>query len=322
MRFMSSILRLQVCLLFLMVVWGSSALAVESVDVPADGESEEVPARAEWSLETAPYYTSIGYNLPLTSRPIPTINSADEAEIYHELIKGSLLPRYMTLEASIYPVPAASVYIKSHSQKLYDAGNISRTGINIFESAAAGYQEPYAVSAFFGNVAKLRRPGDSRIGNNWGYTGYLISYGNRHIKDTLQIFDNWYELGWKITGKMDYPDENLSWSFRMGVKNHAHPNIVDVFYLSLFRSNMGFRLPFLSWMDNSDVDIKLFFSQVTGKVVREEYFVGKKYPVSGIGMAPTLDFGLVWTSAGEYTGSLRSSSPSKWTLLFRPSIEF
>lgn len=300
-----------------------TARAEESVDMqqPATQEGNG-ESQAEWMLETSPYYTGVSYNLPLTQKPIPTISSTDETVIYRELITGSLIPRFMTLEASIYPVPAGSVYIKSHAQNLYNSGNIGGTGINIFESAAAGYQEPYAVSAFFGNVAKLRRPGDSRIGSNWGYTGYLISYGNRHIKDTLQIFDNWYELEWKIKGKMEYSDEKLSWSFRVGLKNHNHPDIVDVFYLSLFRSNMGFRLPVLSWIDNSDVDIKLYFSQKSGQVVRQEYFAGKKLPLSWLGVAPTLDFGLVWSSAGEYTGALHTTSTSKWTLLFRPSLDF
>lgn len=305
----------------LCAVWLQPVQATESVDMLPGAKPEE-ESRAEWTLETGLYYTDIGYNIPLTKKPIPTISSTSEVEIYRELIKGSLIPRFMTLEASIYPVPYAATYIKSHTPGLYRNGRIGDTGINVIESAAAGFQEPYAVSAFFGNVAKLRRPGDARIGNNIGYTGYLVSYGNRHIKDTLLIPDNWYEVEWKIKGKMEYPDEKLSWSLRIGAKNHSNPNIVDVMYLSLFRSNMGFNLPFLSFIDNADVDIKLYFTQRSGQIVREEYIAGKKYPISWLGAAPTLDFGLVWNSPGEYTGALRTRHTSAWTLLFRPSLEF
>jgi len=310
-------------LVLLCVAMSPPAYATESLDtLPAARAAEEEESKAEWTLEADPYYTDVGYNIPLTSKPIPTISSESEAEIYRELIQGSLIPRYMTLEASIYPVPVAATYIKSHSPWLYNNGNLGASGINVFESAAAGFQEPYAVSAFFGNVAKLRRPGDTRIGNNYGYTGYLVSVGSRHIKDTTLIPDNWYELEWKIKGKMEYPGEKLSWSFRVGVKKHSNPDIVDVIYLSLARSNMGFNLPFLSWMDNAALDVKLYFSQYSGRVVREEYLAGKKYPLSSLGVAPTLDFGLIWTSPGEYTGMLQSRTISKWTLVFRPSLEF
>lgn len=309
-------------LIFLCLTMSPPVYATESLDMLPAAQAAEEESKAEWTLEADPYYTDIGYNIPLTSKPIPTISSESEAEVYRELIKGSLIPRYMTLEASVYPVPVVATYIKSHSPWLYNNGDLGATGINVFESVAVGYQEPYAVSAFFGNVAKLRRPGDTRIGNNYGYTGYLFSVGNRHIKDTTLIADNWYELEWKIKGKMEYPEEKLSWSFRFGVKKHSNPDIVDVVYLSLARSNMGFNLPFLSWIDNADLDVKLYFSQYSGRVVREEYLAGKKYPLSSLGVAPTLDFGLIWTSPGEYTGMLRSLAISKWTLVFRPSLEF
>lgn len=309
--------------ILLCAVMSSPVYATESLDMlPEVQAAEQEESKSELALETAPYDTDIGYNIPLTSRPIPTISSEKEMDIYRDLITGSLLPRYMTLAADVNPAVLSAIYIKSHSPWLYRNGNLGPTGINVFESVAAGFQEPYALSAFFGNVAKLRRPGDTRIGNNYGYTGYSFSGGNRHIKDMRLIQDNWYELEWKVAGKMEYPDEKLSWSFRVGAKKHSNRNIVDVVYLSLARSNMGFNLPFLSWMDNANLDIKLYFSQYSGQIVREEYLVGKKYPLSWLGGAPTLDFGLIWTSPGEYTGLLRTRTISTWTLVYRPSIEF
>jgi hypothetical protein len=288
----------------------------------ASKSADEEHARAELVWEWDPYYSDAGYNIPLTSKPIPTISSDSELEIYSNLIEGSLIPRYMLLEASVYPVPILGTYMKTHSPATYRQGRLGKTGINIFDSATAGFQEPWAVSVFLGNIAKLERPGEMRSGSNLGYTGYLVSTGAKHIKDNTYIDDNWYELEWKVKGKLDYPDEKMGWSFRVGSKMHSNRNIVDVMYLGLYRSNLDFRFPFLSWLMNSTLDIKVHLSQHGGQILREEFVVGKKYPMPDLGYTPTLDIGLLWQSPDEYAGVLRTLTNSAWTLVFRPSVEF
>jgi hypothetical protein len=175
-------------------------------------QAQEEAAHAEFVYEFDPYYTNAGYNIPLTDRPIPTIESGSEAVIYRELIKDSVLPRYMTVEASLYPMPIMGTWLKTHHRGFYDSAAIGKN-FNIIESLTAGFQEPWAVSVFFGNVAKLKRPGEQRIGNNYGYTGYLLSAGEKHIKNNMLVEDHWFELEWKIKGQLDYTDKKLSWSF-------------------------------------------------------------------------------------------------------------
>lgn len=301
----------------------SSAHATEPAsqttpDSPHNDEKGEAEVLWEWD----PYYTDVGINIPLTSKPIPTITSDSETAIYRNLIEGSAIPRYMTLEASIYPMPVLGTYLKKHTPGFYSQGQIGNGGINIFDSITAGFQEPWAVSMFFGNIAKLVRPGETRAGSNMGYTGYLVSGGIKHIKNNVLIDDKWYELEWKIKGKLDYPDEKMSWSFRLGGKFNSNPDITDVFYFSIHRSNLDHRAPFLQWLKNSSVDIKVQFSQHGGQIVREEFIIGKKYPVGGKSYSATLDVGFVWESPDEYTGALRNRSRSLLTLLLRPSIEF
>lgn len=285
---------------------------------PHSDESSEAEVLWEWD----PYYTDVGINIPLTSRPIPTITSDSESVIYRNLIKDSAIPRYMTLEASIYPMPILGTYLKKHTPGFYSRGQIGSGGINIFDSITAGFQEPWAVSMFFGNIAKLTRPGETRTGTNMGYTGYLVSAGVKHIKNNVLIDDNWYELEWKIKGKLDYPDEKMSWSFRFGGKFNSNPDITDVFYFSIHRSNLDHRAPFLQWLKNSALDLKVQFSQHGGQVVREELIIGKKYPVEGKSYSATLDVGFVWESPDEYIGALRNRTRSSLTLLLRPSVEF
>lgn len=280
----------------------------------------EEKSKVEMMWEFDPYYTDFGVNIPFTDKPVPTIQSTSESVIYGELIQGSLIPRYMLIEASVYPMPLLGTYLKANQPEFYAKGRVGQSNINAIESATAGFQEPWAVSAFFGNIAQIVRPGEARKGSNVGYTGYLVSAGGKHIKSNEMIDDHWLELEWKIKGKVDYPDEKLGWSFRLGSKLHDNKDITDVIYISLFRSNLNTHLPFLSWLDNSSFDMKLNFSEVTGHLVRQEYVVGKKYP--RLGWSPTLDIGVVWSNPEEYTGILRTNNTSTYTLVFRPSVEF
>ena len=269
------------------------------------------------------YYSDVSINIPLTEKPIPIIRSTSESVIYSELIKGSLIPRYMLIEASVYPMPLLGTYLKTDQPQLYGQGRLGHySTVNVIDSVTAGFQEPWAISAFFGNIAKIVRPGEDRKGSNIGYTGYLFSAGTKQIKDNEMIDDHWLEVEWKIKGKVDYPDEKLNWSFRVGGKFHDNQNITNEIYLNLFRSNLNTHLPFLSWINNSTFDMKVFFSEDSSNLVRQEYIVGKKYPKIGWKYSPTLDVGFIWSSPEEYSGILRTTNTNTLTLVFRPSVDF
>lgn len=284
-------------------------------------QAQEEAAQAEFVYELDPYYTNAGYNIPLTDKPIPVIESSSEAVIYRELIQDSIVPRYMTVEVSLYPMPILGTYLKTHQRGFYDSGAIG-SNFNIIESLTAGFQEPWAVSLFFGNVAKLKRPGDTRIGNNYGYTGYLLSAGEKHIKNNMLVEDHWLELEWKIKGQLDYTDKKLTWSFRGGAKFHTNVEVNDVYYVSLSRSNTELNSPGLDWLDNTTAEFRMHFLQQTGKLVRMELIAGKKLPLPDKGFTPTLSAGFIWTSPHEYSGSLRSLENNTLTFVIRPSIEF
>lgn len=310
--------------------YGFLLIALIILDLPnvyAEEEAAISPGMEEGSAaeiiwEFDPYYTNVGLYAPLTSEPISTITSDSEIEIYAKLIEGSAIPRYMLLEASVYPMPVLGTHLKSQSPDFYNQWKIGNGGLNILESATAGFQEPWAVSAFFGNIAKLVRPGETRIGNNMGHTGYLLSAGSKHIKENVLISDNWYELEWKIKGKRDFPNDKLQWSFRVGGKFHDNPAITNVAYAAIRRNNLNPNFPFLHWVKNTELDLKLHFSQLDGQVIRVEVIAGKKYPLSNKDYTPTLNIGFVWSSPKEYSGLLATHDKNNVTLVFRPSIEF
>ncbi|MFI4967936.1 MAG: hypothetical protein ACHQAU_04345 [Gammaproteobacteria bacterium] len=273
-----------------------------------------------WGLD--PYDSSLGLNVPLTDKPIPTIQSDDYAVLFRDLMEDSLVPHYMQLQGNIYPVPVLGTWLKSHSPHTYKKGDLSNTGVNLVESSSTSYQEPWSVSAFFGNIADLALPGEIRTDNDIGYSGWLVSAGAQRLKDNELIQDKWYKLEWQIRGDLDGHAEKLSWNFRVGSKFNANPYVTDVTYIGIERNNLDLNKPFLGWLNNSHFDLELSFSHDGGRVVREQFIIGKKYPFPERGYAITLDTGLVWDSPYEYSGPLRDSPKSDLTLVFQPSIEF
>lgn len=273
-----------------------------------------------WGLD--PYDSSLGLNMPLTDKPIPTIQSDDYGVLFRDLMEDSLVPHYMQLQADVYPVPVLATWLKSNSPHTYNKADIANTGVNLVESSSTSYQEPWALSAFFGNIADLELPGETRADNNIGYSGWLVSVGAQHIEDNQLIQDKWYKLEWQIRGDLNGHEEKLSWNFRIGSKFNANPYITDVTYIGIERNNLDLNKPFLGWLNNSHFDLELSFSHDGGRVVREQFIIGKKYPLPERGYAITLDTGLVWDSPYEYSGPLRESPKSDLTLVFQPSIEF
>ena len=102
----------------------------------------EENSHSEISWEFDAYYSDVGVNIPLTEKPIPTIRSNKELVILERLIEDSFMPRFMLLEASIYPMPILGTYLKSNQPHLYQTGQIGQSNLNIIESATAGFQEP------------------------------------------------------------------------------------------------------------------------------------------------------------------------------------
>lgn len=273
-----------------------------------------------WALD--PYDSNLAYDFPLSDRPIPVIQSEDPSALFRGLMEDSLVPHYMYLQGDVYPLPVLGTWLKSHSPHTYKKADLQATGVNLVESSTTSYQDPWALSVFLGNIADLQRPGQSQGANNVGYCGWLFSGGTQHLKDNVLIQDDWYRVEWQVRGDLKDQGAKFSWDFRVGSKFNANPGITDVVYVGIQRDDLDFRRPFLSWLDNSSVDLQAEFSQHGGHVVRETLVLGKKYPFPEAGYALTLSLGVVWDGAGEYAGPLHDNPKSQYTLVFQPSIEF
>ena len=280
-------------------------------------------AKADFELtpELDAYYSSLGLHIPLTSRAIPDIGESDELAVYRDLFLNSLTPRFLLLEASVFPMPVLGTYLKTNHRNFYDSVGAG-DGLNLIGSVTAGFQEPYSVSLFFGDIATFVKPGERRNGSNKGYMGYLFTFADQHIKDNVLVNDKSLEIEWKLKGEKNFSDEKLSWSFRFGSKIHDNPEIADVAYLGLRRSNLDFNSPVLSWFKNSSFDFKWDFGLNNWNLLRQEYIIGKKLPLKDYKFAFKIDFGMIWQNYRYYSGSLRDKDTDSFTFVFRPNLQF
>jgi hypothetical protein len=282
---------------------------------------EEQFKRIKLVFEPDAYYTDLELIVALTKDPIPQMGEKTESDIYRTLLsRAAVLPRYLVFEGSVNPMPYLGVYLKRNDPGLY--GNAQLSGsFNWIQALTAGFEEPYAVSLLAGNVVGFDIAGSRDIKGN-GYSGYLFSAGNYHIRNNTLIHDRWQEIEWKMKGDRKSPVKKLSWSFRIGAKLHGNPNITDILYLSLRRSRLDYKPEGSSILNNSGVEYTLDLDRKTSTPIRHYLYVDKKWPLQNRQIALAIAAGFVWESARKYTGALATGEGTSFQFLLRPNIEF
>jgi len=275
----------------------------------------------EPDYELDAYYTNASLAIALTKDPIPSFGERDEGELYRFLLSHSIIPRFLYLEASVNPMPYLGVSVKKHQTSLYEDAELTDS-FNIIKSLTAGFEEPWALSLFAGTVVDFDIPGREDT-HGKGYSGYLLSAGNYHIKDNTLIKDEWREFEWKVKGDRKSPERKLNWSFRVGAKLHGNPDITDIIYLSIRRSRVDYRSERDSIFNNSGFEYTYDMNRRGLHAIRHYFFIDKKWPDPESRMAFALAVGFVWESADKYSGDLKAGRTSdEFQLILRPNIEF
>lgn len=300
-----------VCLLVCL----SGALVAEAGD-------NEKGKKVSVEYELDAYYSNAGLYVNLTDAPIPDAGEKLEVEVYRDLLFSSFIPRNLVVEAAVFPMPALGVFIKKNFDEIYRKGEISGS-FNLIRAVTAGFEEPYALSLFLGNVVRFTKSGEEKRQGNFGYMGYLVSFSDRHIKDNELIDDKSYEIEWKIKGDRKFSTHELSWSFRLGAKLHEHPGITDVAYASFRRSRLDYEASSASILNNSGFEYTFDLDRKTGNAVRHYFFVEKKWPWRKKRVAASLALGFIWEGARKYKEGLSDDrAGSEFQFIIRPNFYF
>lgn len=301
--------------------------------VYAVAEDQPPPAPAQkpknkhvsFEYELDPYYSNVGLLINLTDKPIPDAGEAPELEVYKQLLFSSFIPRAVILEAAIFPMPDLGVAIRDKAPEFYSESEVINN-FNLVKAITAGFEEPYALSLFAGNVMSFTRPDEKKKHGNFGYMGYLISVSDYHIKSNRLIEDKSVELEWKIKGDRKFSTHTLHWSFRIGEKLHSNRDIKDVIYIALRRSLLDFAAPsgsLSSILENSGFEYIYDMDNKNFKPVRHYFTVDKKWPYSKKRMGFSLALGFIWEGAQKYTGALADiDGRNNFQVVLRPNIQF
>ncbi|GAA6135316.1 hypothetical protein NBRC116188_21060 [Oceaniserpentilla sp. 4NH20-0058] len=277
-------------------------------------------AAGEWEYELDPYYSNIAYYQSLDDSPIPELGERTEAQVYSNLFFSSYLPRFVLVEASVNPMPLLGVILKSDDASgIYEDMNITQE-LNLVEVVTAGFEEPYAVSLFLGNMVKYRSAGQSESESK-GFMGYLASYGHLHIRRNELVDDRWGEFEWKIKGDRITQNRTLSWSFRVGAKIHDNPFVTDEYYVAIKRERVEAHGDIYSWVKNGGIEFKYRVSQKSGRAIGQQLIIDKKVPIKGYGWVLSLGLGFVRETTEKYSGPL-SFGESNTAFVLRPSLSF
>jgi hypothetical protein len=300
-------------------------LATHSADEPGASDLPARPPRMAVHYELDAYYSNVGLDIALTDADEPNGGYLEEAEVYRRLFNDSFQPRLFLLEASVNPLPVLGTWYKrTHPRDYddYDLGSAGHNKVNLIDGVTAGFQEPWAISAFLGSSMKFHREGEDEKQNNRGYMGYLLSCGNQHIRNNVLIDDNWCELEWKLKGERTFRDEELSWSFRAGLKEHGHPDIRDLYYFGLRRTNLSYSSSLLSFLNNANVEFLTEIARDDGHLMRQQIIVGRNIPLPRYRIALALDLGLIYENKRKYRGELADPDADELSFVFRPNIKF
>lgn len=302
---------------------------------PVEDEEEDDPSLYEgWATPAEPeppppqppvtllfdrgaYYTSAGLYVPLTRQPTPNAGERSEAQIYWSLLRRALVPRFLVLEASVNPMPCLGLAARAWTWG-YRAADVGHD-LNLVRALTAGFEEPFALSLFVGNVADFEVRGRPDV-HGRGYLGVVASGGFGHIKDNQLFDDRWLELEVKLKGDRTSEEQKLSWSFRAGVKLHASPWIADLAFVGLRRSRVDYQED-SPWLANAGAEYRFDLS-LDGRPLRHFFLVDKKWPLGKGRAALVLGVGLLWESGAAYTGVLAGRRGEALQALLRPNVVF
>lgn len=276
--------------------------------------------RTQVELYLNAYYSALNYAHPLTDAPIKEYDADSERQLYWDLFFALPFPRDVLVEASINPVPLGGVGLSRYAPDVYAGAELGE--LNLIQAITEDFPDPWAVSLFFGNVAKLVSRADSGRLSGQGYSGILASFGNRHIVGNRMIRDKWLELEVKLKGEDMRASRNLGWSFRAGAKLHDHPEIRDAWCFAIKRSRTDFLEGGFSLLRNSALELRMDLDRKSLAPMRLQAIAGKKFPFAGGKMAATLDLGAIRQLRSGYDGELRRYMPERWTFVIRPNLDF
>lgn len=213
----------------------------------------------EYDYELDAYYSNVSAFIDLErDRNITDGNNLSEREIYTKLFYKTLEPNIFLIEASVHPMNIAGTYYRKENEDMYTKEN--RNQFNMVKALTAGFEEPYSLTFFLGRMMVFSKANSERIGKNRAYLGYMLTVGDKSIKDNKAYSDKWMNFEFKLKGTREKNNSDLDWSFRIGTRMHLQGDFVDTVFVGARRKSIDYDKTFYSLLYNSSITTLFFVS--------------------------------------------------------------
>ena len=279
--------------------------------------AEKNPVEFDYELDI--YYSNVSAFLNLDrDKNITDGTHLTEKQIYTKLMRKTLSPNIFLIEASFHPMAWGGMWYRKNYPDKYTQATIN--DFNLIKALSAGWEEPYALSFFVGRMLVFKREDASHIGKNRAYIGWLLSIGNKSIKDNLDYRDHWFNVEYKLKGTRDLAQKDLDWSFRIGYRHHSNTDFVNTLYIGARRSSIDYKKPLMSLRYNSAFDIMLECDEVHFNLTKAQFIIDKKWPIKRYNIAFGLGIGYLYYSGSRYQGALKEEGVDRHQLILRPNL--
>lgn len=211
-------------------------------------------------------------------------------------------------------------YYRKKNEDKYTEEN--RDNFNIVKALTAGFEEPYSLTFFLGRMMIFSKKDGERVGKNRAYLGYMLTIGDKTIKDNKSYTDKWINFEFKLKGTREKRNRDLDWSFRVGTRFHDNSDFVDTIYLGARRKSIDYDKGIYSFVYNSSITTLFSFRKDTFDMTDAEFTVGKILPISFDGISFSLELGYLYTSKYKYDGELRTDGIDNHQAIIRPNINW
>jgi len=274
------------------------------------------------SLTLGPYhrYTNLFYQFKKNQQVY--VFQDNEARLYRDLLFRSIKPEFGLIELTLYPSTALSAWIESGYKDFYDDFTVYKD-INLIGSISGGYQEPWSVSLFAGQLAAFLSMNDDEelMVAASGASGLVLTGGMYQIFNNCLVRSNWYRVEWKLKGESVEDSVSYDWDIKLGYRNYGLSEISNTLLLSFIRNRIHRGHYDWRWLENSlnEFELQLPLSGGDFGISRVKLTYGKAIPfwkwMIGLGI------GAIYENRRLYDPDLKKLSPEKeenWGMFLMP----
>ena len=191
------------------------------------------------SVTIGPYHSYGSLFYQLKKKQGIYIWQENEFKLYKDLLLRSYKPGYGLLEFTVYPTATFSAWVERERQDLFNAFTVYKD-INLIESVSGGYQEPFSISLFTGQLAAFLTMNDQEnlVVAATGVSGLVLTGGWYQLFDNCFVQSNWYRVEWKLKGEGGQGDVSYDWDIKVGYRHYGLPEIANTLSFIATRSRM------------------------------------------------------------------------------------